>query len=195
MNTSRTTRRDFLADLGRMGTAGALALHLPLLTTLAGCSAETEHFSHLTPAEARTMRAFAAQILPSEPGSPGAEEAGAVYFVDRAFGDPYFATTVPIVRAGLAALDAHAHSAGARNGFASLSHAEQTTTIQRISNGAFFAAARTLVLTGTFADASYGGNRGGVGHIIVGMEHQPTYAAPFGWYDAQPVAARAEVGT
>ena len=140
------------------------------------------------------MRAFAAQILPSEPGSPGAEEAGVVFFVDRAFGDPYFATTVPVVRAGLAELDAQARAAGARHGFSSLPHAGQVAAIRRIANGQFFAAARTLVLIGTFADASYGGNRSGTGHMIVGMEHQPSYSAPFGWYDAQQVAERAELG-
>jgi hypothetical protein len=42
-----------------------------------------------------------------------------------------------------------------------------------------------LVIVGTFADSAYGGNRNGTGWTIVGLEHEPTYAAPFGWYDAQ----------
>jgi len=48
------------------------------------------------------MRAFAAQIIPSDKSLPGADEAGAVHFVDRAFGKPFFADIVPVVRAGLA---------------------------------------------------------------------------------------------
>jgi gluconate 2-dehydrogenase gamma chain len=175
-----------------MAAAGAFALQLPMLTTLAGCAGDTEHFVRLTTAEARTMRAFAAQILPSEVGSPGAEEASVVNFVDRAFGDPFFADVVPVVRAGLAELDAHARAAGARHGFSSLSDAEQTAMMRRIANAPFFASARTLVLIGAFADSAYGGNRGGAGWTMMGMEHRPNYAAPFGWYDAQSAAERAD---
>jgi gluconate 2-dehydrogenase gamma chain len=194
MHPAPTTRRDFLAELTRTAAAAALALQLPLLATLAGCARDdTEHFAHLTPAEARTMRALAAQIIPSEAGSPGAEEAGVVYFVDRALGEPFFADTVPVVRAGLADLDARARAAGARGGFSSLSDADQAAIVRRIANGPFFASARTLVLIGTFADRSHGGNRGGAGAKIVGMEeHRPSYAAPFGWYDAPSAAERAE---
>jgi gluconate 2-dehydrogenase gamma chain len=193
MIRGHTTRRDFLADLTRAAAAGGVALHLPLLTMLAGCARETEHFARLSPSEARTMRAFAAQILPSAPGSPGAEEAGAVYFVDRAFGEPFFADVVPVVRAGLARLDAFAREAGARNGFASLSDADQRAIMQRVEREPFFAAARTLVLIGTFADPSHGGNRGEVGMRIVRMDHRASYAAPYGWYDAPTDAERARL--
>lgn len=189
-HTRGGSRRDFLVDLTRAAAAGGIALQLPLLTMLAGCSRDTEHFARLSPAEARTMRAFAAQILPSEPGSPGAEEAGAVYFVDRAFGEPFFADTVPVVRAGLAQLDARAKAAGASSGFASLSSSDQRVVMRLLEHEPFFAAARTLVLIGTFADPSHGGNRGEAGMRIVGMEHHASYKAPFGWYDAQTVAAR-----
>lgn len=184
------SRRTFLVDVTRAAAAGGIALHLPLLSLLAGCARETEHFTRLSPAEARTMRAFAAQILPSEPGSPGAEEAGAVYFVDRAFAEPFFADAVPVVRAGLARLDARAKAAGASNGFASLSDADQRAIMHAVEHEPFFAAARTLVLIGTFADPSHGGNRNGVGMGIVGMDHRPSYTTPYGWYDAQTVAAR-----
>jgi len=158
---------------------------------LAGCARETTHFERLSSAEARAMRAFAAQIVPSEPDSPGADEAGAVYFVDRALGEPFFADVVPVVRAGLAQLDARAAHAGALHGFASLSDADQREIMQKVEGGPFFAAARTLVLIGTFADPSHGGNRDAVGMRIVGMEHRPSYATPYGWYDAKTDAERA----
>lgn len=189
----QTTRRDFLADLTRAVAAGGAALQLPLLTMLAGCARETEHFARLSPTEARTMRAFAAQILPSAPGSPGADEAGAVYFVDRAFGEPFFADVVPVVRAGLARLDAFATDAGAPSGFASLPDADQRAIMHRLEHEPFFAATRTLVLIGTFAEPSHGGNRGGVGMRIVGMEHRPSHVAPYGWYDTRADAERARL--
>ena len=195
MNTARTTRRGFLVDLTCSAAAGALALQLPMLATLSGCAADIQPFARLTEAEARVMRAFAAQILPSEVGSPGADEARVVNFVDRAFADPFFAQDVPVIRAGLAELDAHARAAGALQGFESLSGAEQVSIMHQIADKPFFAAARVLVLTGIFADSSYGGNHGGVGLTMIGMEHRPSYSAPFGWYDAQAGAERAGSAT
>jgi hypothetical protein len=172
-----------------------LAFQLPVLTTLAGCTSDAERFVRLTPAEVRTARAFAAQILPSETNSPGAEEAGVVHFIDRALGEPFFADMVPVIQAGLADLDARARAAGVHEGFSALSDAGQTAIMRRIANGAFFSSARTLVLIGAFADPSHGGNRGGAGLRMMAMEHHPTYSAPFGWYDAQPAAERAELAT
>ncbi|MEO8620542.1 MAG: gluconate 2-dehydrogenase subunit 3 family protein [bacterium] len=192
VTATRHTRRAFVVNVGKTAAASALALHLPLLTTLIGCAGDEETFAHLTSAEARTMRAFAAQILPSEAGSPGADEARVVNFVDRAFGDPFFADAVPVVRAGLAELDTKARAVGERHGFSALQSAEQTAIMRLMSASAFFEAARTLVLTGAFSDSSYGGNYDGAGFTIMGMEHRASYAAPFGFYDAQTLAERTE---
>lgn len=134
------------------------------------------------------MRAFAAQILPTDEHGPGAEEAGAVHFIDRALSLPFFAASVPVIHAGLADLDARARKAGAPNGFASLSSDRQIAIMRQIEHEPFFTAARTLVVIGTFADPSYGGNRDGTGWRLVGIDHRPSYQAPFGWYDAQPNA-------
>jgi gluconate 2-dehydrogenase gamma chain len=181
-------RREFLADSGRAIAAGWLALELPWLASLAGCArSEAERgapFTVLTAGEGRTMRAVAAQIIPSDDAMPGAEEAGAVYFVDRALGTAFFASQLPVVRGGLADLDTRARAAGARGGFAELPSARQIDVLRQIEKTPFFAAARTLVVTGTFADPSYGGNRGGAGWKLLGMEHAGSFTAPFGWYDA-----------
>jgi hypothetical protein len=56
--------------------------------------------------------------------------------------------------------------------------------MREIETTPFFATARTLVVIGTFADPSYGGNRDGAGWTIIGIEHGASYTAPFGWYDA-----------
>ena len=191
MTIDRLTRRGFLAESGRAATAGWIALEIPWLAALASCGRDDQKtaggFAALTPAEARAMRAFAAQIIPSDQSSPGADEAGAVHFIDRAFGKPFFADVVPVVRAGLADLDARARTLGERD-FASLSPGRQVAIMRQVDRTPFFAAARMLVVVGTFADASYGGNRNGAGWTIVGFEHEPTYASPFGWYDAQAQA-------
>jgi gluconate 2-dehydrogenase gamma chain len=166
-------------------------LEIPWLAALASCRNDdgktADGFAALTVAEARAMQAFAAQIIPSDKSLPGADEAGAVHFIDRAFGKPFFADLVPVVRAGLANLDARARALGERD-FASLSPGRQVAIMRQVERTPFFLAARMLVVVGTFADSAYGGNKRGAGWTIVGFEHEPTYASPFGWYDAHEEA-------
>jgi hypothetical protein len=166
-------------------------LEIPWLAALASCRRDDETnadgFAALTPAEVKSMRAFAAQIIPSDKSLPGADEADAVHFIDRAFGKPFFADIVPVVRAGLANLDARARALGERD-FASLSSGRQVAIMRQVERTPFFLAARMLVVVGTFADSAYGGNKRCAGWTIVGCEHEPTYASPFGWYDAHEEA-------
>ena len=185
MIDAQLTRRGFLADTARLGTASWLALNIPWLTALAGCARDDARagFVALTPAEAKTMRAFAARIIPSDDRMPGADEAGAVYFVDRAFAMPVFAESVTGLRAGLADLDARARAAGAAD-FAALPSRHQVNIMREVEREPFFEAARTLVVIGTFADPSHGGNKHGAGWTLLGLEHRPSYSAPYGWYDA-----------
>jgi gluconate 2-dehydrogenase gamma chain len=192
MSTPRN-RRDFVIDSSRIAIAAWAALELPWLGGVTACSPGDEQAGNalvrLTPAEARTMRAFAAQILPSDEGVPGAEEAGAVQFVDRALGMPSFVELAPVIRAGLADLDVRARAL-ARRDFASLSSEQQITLMRETEAEPFFAAARLLVVIGTLADPLRGGNRGAVGWMMIGMDHRPTYTVPFGWYDAKAAAQR-----
>ena len=182
---STVSRRAFVAELGQSSFAVGLLSQLPLLASIVGCARTTGALKHLSASEAASMRAFAARILPSEPGIPGAEEAGAVYFVDQALARPFFAPLVPVIHRGLAELDERARSAGEDRGFASLPESAQIGVMRQMERQPFFAAARTLVLAGTFADAAYGGNRNGAGFTMIGMRHEPAYSAPFGWYDAE----------
>jgi gluconate 2-dehydrogenase gamma chain len=171
-------------------SAGWLSFQLPWIAVLAGCARDDASrgaaFLHLTPGEARTMQAFAERILPSDDGTPGADELGVVYFIDRALGTPYFAPNLSLLRAGLEQLDARAHAAGERRGFAWLDARRQIASMRQIERDPFFTAARTLVVIGAFADPSHGGNKGGAGWAMVGIEHRPSFSAPFGWYDAHP---------
>jgi len=188
MSADQLSRRRFLAESGGAASLAWLTLQLPWISALAGCAREDARrdadFVHLTPTEARTMRAFAAQILPSDDVA-GAIEAGAVHFIDRALGTPFFAEIAPLIHAGLAELDFRAGAFDATGGFASLSGVQQVAIMKRIEGERFFAEARTLVLIGTFADPSHGGNIGRSGWAMLGKEDHEMYAAPFGWYDAQ----------
>lgn len=185
-------RRTFLIDAARGAAAGWLTLELSLLAACARDKTNRDApLAHLTAAEARTLRALATQLFPSDHDIPGADEAGAVYFVDRAFSMGFFADSVPVVRSGLANLDDYATATGARDGFASLTREQQIAVMHQIEASPFFATVRTLVVMGVFAEPSYGGNRGGAGWTLLGMEHRPSFTAPFGWYDAQAASAPA----
>jgi gluconate 2-dehydrogenase gamma chain len=189
MSAVQQSRRDFLVDSARTAALGWLAAQLPLLASLSSCAREdaiqNKSFTSLTNAEGRAMRAFAAQIIPSDAESPGAEEAGAVYFIDRALALPFFAESVPIVRSGLADLDGRARLIEGTASFGSLGGNQQIAIMRQIEQTPFFSTARTLVVIGTFADPAHGGNRNRVGWTMIGIDHQPSYAPPFGWYDAQ----------
>ena len=179
------SRRDFLVEARQTATGSWLLLQLPWVASLAACARDdASHrapFYSFTPGEAQAMRELSARILPSDDGAPGAIEAGAVYFVDRALALPSFAESLPIVRAGLADLDTRARTGG---GFASLTPAQQIDIIKAVERTPFFRIARTLVVSGTLADPSHGGNRDHTGWGMMGMDHHPTYTAPYGWYDA-----------
>lgn len=133
------------------------------------------------------MRALAAQIIPSDDGAPGAEEAGAAYFVDRALGAPFFAELAPLIREGLADLDARAWwvHRWRRGGFALLSASEQVSALRQVEHREFFSAARALVLIGTFAESSCGDTQDGDESTATGEERRSPPQSTFGWYDAR----------
>ena len=63
----------------------------------------------LSPAEAATVEAITARILPGTPADPGAREAEVVVYVDRALAGPYSYLRT-FYRRGLALLNAHAEA-------------------------------------------------------------------------------------
>ncbi len=138
------------------------------------------------------MSAFAAQILPSSSELPGATEAGAVYFVDRALGS-VFAPMRGFVVQGLADLDVRAATAGARS-FADLTSDQQVAAMKGVENTPFFFQARMLTVMGVLADPKYGGNRNETGNRLMRLEHGSSWQPPFGYYDAQLVAEQARAG-
>lgn len=182
-----STRREFLSTSAAQLGGGWLLLHLPVLSTLAACARDAaergDPFSSLTPEQGRTAAAFAARVIPSEPGSPGATEAGAAYFVDAAIAGPLVGLARP-VQGGLAELDQRAADTyGAA--FADLEEAQQDEVIRAFQEGELFFPLRMVTVMGVFSDPSYGGNRDGVGWKLLRMEHAQAFQPPFGHYDAE----------
>lgn len=188
MNSNETSRRNFLRATG--GAIGAAWLGVQWSDIAA--AAEHAHqaaagsidhgFKVLTPAQARDVEAIASQIVPSG-ATPGAREAGAVYFIDHVNAG-VFAQGAPEFLAGLAAFQRD--FAAARPGagqFADLDAPAQLDYLKTVDRTAFFATMRFLTVAGMLALPSYGGNEHKLGWKMVGFVDQHAWTPPFGYYD------------
>jgi gluconate 2-dehydrogenase gamma chain len=142
--------------------------------------------SALTPAEAATIEALTAQIIPTD-DTPGAREAGAVYFIDRMLGAARKAD-LPLVRRGLA--DLRKRAANAHPGatlFESLTADEQHAVLVALEKekSDFFDLIREATIVATFSSPEHGGNRGKVGWSLIGFEDRFVWTPPFGHYDRE----------
>jgi gluconate 2-dehydrogenase gamma chain len=127
--------------------------------------------------EADTIEALAGRIVPGDAESPGAREAGAVHYVDRALAG-FLRNLQGLYRQGLRELDRHC---GERHGrtFATLGEEEQDALLVELERraredpddrlGHLFAVVREHVVQGFFCDPAYGGNRGMAGWRAVGF--------------------------
>jgi gluconate 2-dehydrogenase gamma chain len=138
--------------------------------------------SFLSASEAADVEAVAAQIIPTD-DTPGAREAGVVYFMDRALAT-FLSQLASDYRAQLATFQAayRDRHPGARS-FASLTSGQQLEYLQGVDQTPFFNTTRLLTLLGMFSPPAYGGNRDGVGWKLIGFEDGHVFYPPFGYYD------------
>ena len=189
MISDELTRRLFLQGSGALVGSNMLRAAAPsfIAVVQAACSARDEgaQFENLTDDEAREFVAIAARILPTT-DTPGATEAGAVYFFDKAFGS--FLDYYPeLIRTQLGEFQSGVAEVypGAER-FSDLDEAEQDAYLQIKERTPFFRAAWFLTIAGTFGMATYGGNRNNVGWKLLGLSGPPgAWAYPFGYYDAE----------
>jgi gluconate 2-dehydrogenase gamma chain len=136
----------------------------------------------LTKDQADTIDAVAARILPAVDGRPGAHEAGAVYFIDRAL-STFNADQRKLYVDGIADLNRRAARKWKAAGFAALTNTQQDVMLRDIEKTKFFEAVRMDTIFGTFALPKWGGNSDYAGWHLLEFAHQPSYQAPFGYYD------------
>jgi len=147
-----------------------------LRTRLQAQTALRNAFLSFTAPEAETLRAIIARIIPSDANGPGALEARADYYIDRALAGALKAQK-PAYAAGLAALNAYAQSSrGAL--FARLLPDDQDAVLTDLeqnrapgfsgNSSQFFNLIRTHTIQGTFCDPYYGGNANFVGWELIG---------------------------
>jgi gluconate 2-dehydrogenase gamma chain len=195
-----SSRRRFLAVLGSGATALWFADNL---STLGDVARHTDHgmaqpaqrrLEFFSAAEARVVDAIASRILPSDDGTPGAHEAGALYFIDRVSARHLPAEMRMQLRDGLATLqkDVASRHANARD-FAALTKEQQDAVLRERETSPFFELARTLTLAGVLSSPKFGGNRNYVGWKLVGHDPSPTSQPPFGYYD-RPAIRRQLLG-
>jgi len=138
--------------------------------------------SWLSAAEAADIEAVAAQIIPTD-DSPGAREAGVVYFIDRALAT-FLSQLAGDYRAQLAAFRAaYRERYPAAVSFAALTSEQQIEYLKGVDQTPFFDTTRLLTLLGMFSLPAYGGNRDGVGWKLLGFEDSHVFLPPFGYYD------------
>lgn len=178
-------RRSFLARSSAALGGSWVAMSLPAIVATAGvaCKAREEghRFKFLTADEAAEFEAIAAQIIPSG-DSPGAVEAGVIYFMDAAVGSRPEA--LKLLRQGLAELQADIRKRYSTETFADLDDLQQIESLQGIEKTSFFGTLRFLTLAGMFSNPSYGGNRDEIGWKLIGFEAPHPTEPPFGYYDA-----------
>ncbi|MEE9141300.1 MAG: gluconate 2-dehydrogenase subunit 3 family protein [Gammaproteobacteria bacterium] len=194
MSAYDPTRREFLRNTGTVFGASWLTARWPVMLA-AGQTAATAHaalasFKNLDTPDAADLLAIAAQIIPSD-DTPGATEAGVIYFIDEAIGS-FMSDQTEIVLEGLADLNEMLIEQHGVARFAELDNDRQIEVLTAIEDTPFFGTVRFMTLVGMFAMPSYGGNRDHIGWDLLGFDHKHGWQPPFGYYDAE--AAKKESG-
>jgi gluconate 2-dehydrogenase gamma chain len=193
LGRSLVSRRAFLAASGlAAGTSFMRAGILAVAGTACTARDEGAAFEVLSAAEALEFEAIAARILPTT-DTPGAREAGVIWFMDKSFGS-IMQDQLAFAREGLAAFQSGipVQFPGAKV-FSDLDPDEQDAYLGTHENSGFFGLMHFMTLAGFFAMSSYGGNRDDVGWKLLGIDHQQhAWQPPFGYYDAEYLQRHAD---
>ena len=178
------SRRNLFKRAGIVGTLAATAGTTLALTAAGTARAQTpapaapplEALETLTAAESDILEAIVARLIPADDNGPGAAEARAAHYIDRALAGPLSASRRAYA-AGLAAVDAYAQSIKGAP-FATLAAPDQDAVLSDIeknvatgfgpNSSTFFNLVRTHTIQGMFSDPYYGGNANFVGWDLIG---------------------------
>ena len=127
--------------------------------------------------EGALVAAIAGRLIPRDGDNPGAQEAGAMVYIDRAIAG-YFSSLQVLYREGLGLIDRLARARHA-TGFVDLAEAQQDDILRAIESAdgpegsrqaaQFFAVILEHTIEGTFGDPIYGGNRDAIGWKMIGF--------------------------
>ena len=168
ISETAVSRRDLLK---RLSMAGAAIFALPEFDQVLAFQREmlkpgATAAGMLSAAEAATLAAVCARLIPTDETGPGAAEAGAAVYIDRALGG-WLAPSRDTYVTGLVALDEAARTKSGKR-FVDLAAADQDAVLEAIAQTPFFALVRAHTIQGTFCDPAYGGNVNFVGWNLIG---------------------------
>jgi gluconate 2-dehydrogenase gamma chain len=197
------SRRNFLTRGGAALSAVWVSANWPAIVAAAehahqaAKSSAPAKFQFFASEEAVEIDAIAARIIPSGE-TPGAREAGVVYFIDRGLAT-FAVDDQKTYRDGLPALQARVRELfPSVEKFSAATPEQQDQILQALddqtgparrhsrSSGAsssFFQTVRVHTIVGFLVDPDSGGNRDGVGWKVIGREPQHIFQPPFGYYD------------
>jgi gluconate 2-dehydrogenase gamma chain len=201
-----SSRRGFLANT-LMGVSGVwLTAHWPALLAAAeharhqAKSEGPNKFEFFTPAEAAEVDAITARIIPTT-DTPGAREAGIVFFIDRAL-VTFDVESQKVYREGLLELQARVRQIFPTvQKFSAATPDQQDKVLQsldeqpptgrrrgmrnRPTSQPFFETIRVHTIAGFLIDpeSDKRGNRDGVGWKVIGRDGDHVFQPPFGYYD------------
>jgi gluconate 2-dehydrogenase gamma chain len=182
--TTFISRRDLLKGVAAVGVAAipgpAKAGHyVPAPQTAAPLESLTAH-------EMEILNAVAARLIPNDASGPGAVEAGATRYIDRALAGA-LSSSRQAYASGLAALDRYAQSSRGK-AFRDLSPTDQDSVLIDVETGAatgfagssalFFAMVLGHTHQGMFGDPHYGGNKDFAGWDLIGYPGVRTMVSP-----------------
>jgi gluconate 2-dehydrogenase gamma chain len=199
------SRRLFLFNSVSCISATWVATHWPAALAAAqhahdsAQSAAPPRFEFFTPDLATEVAAVAARIIPTDE-TPGAREAGVVYFIDRALAT-FASGDRTLYTEGMTELQARAREMfpGVQK-FSDATAEQQDEILRSLDQGTsspdqpfhsrrsgenFFETLCQHTVAGFLIDpdSDLRGNRGGVGWQVLGRDPAHTFQPPFGYYD------------
>jgi gluconate 2-dehydrogenase gamma chain len=183
---SNHSRRDLFKHAGLVGAAviGSSAVTTSITAESAVQEASTappkiplrEALETLTAAESLTLDAMVSRIIPADALGPGAREARATHYIDKALMGPRSGSREAYA-IGLLALNEYSE-ANRGKAFHLLGEAEQDALLMELQDNniedfgidasSFFNMVRSHTIEGTFSDPYYGGNRDFIGWDMLG---------------------------
>ena len=174
-------RRELLKRVGAAGATAAIGT-TELTRSANAADPQSAHapvreaLETLTAAESDTLEALVSRLIPSDDNGPGAAEARAAHYIDRALAGP-LASSRQAYTSGLDAVNVYAKSSRGAT-FAQLGAADQDAVLTAMekntatgfnpNSASFFNLLRTHTIQGTFCDPYYGGNANFVGWDLIG---------------------------
>ena len=219
MTDNVLSRRSFVSQAGKGISALWLSAHWPAIVSAAAHARQAAQspaagkFQFFSAEEAKEVDAISARIIPSD-STPGAREAGVIYFIDRAL-VTFAVDDQKTYRAGLPALQAKTEEmfSGVEK-FSGATAEQQDEILRSLDNqnkstgrrsirgrqaGSFFETVRVHTVMGFLIDPDAGGNLNAVGWKLIGRDPDHMFQPPFGYYDKdyagwQPYSPDSEKG-